>query len=171
MGVILPDILPPPLRPANLTAVTAFATNTSYFVYLGRLKWAPTTVNLLCNVTTGAATITWAEVGIFTGPLTFNGAASLTRRGFANVAATFNTTGIKKTAITVAGCIAGEEVWAAFGSQASTPYQVRGVLADDIQTGIFQTFAGRISTMNAGSATTLGGQAAVPPWVALGGLS
>jgi hypothetical protein len=149
---------------ANLTTVTAFATNTSYFVYLGRVMTAITTIDVLTRVTTLAATITWAEVGVFKGAPVVNGNASLTRLGFTNVAATFNSTGIKKTTVSLSEVTPGDELWLAFGSQATTPFQLRGGLADDIQAGWYQTFAGRISTMSIPSTCTLAGASAVPPW-------
>lgn len=151
---------------ASLTAVTAFATQDAYYVYLGRLQHPVTSCNVVCRVTTAAATITYAEVAIFTGPPVANGAASLTRRGFTDVSATFNSTGIKNTAVTLTGTTAGDDVWVVFASQATTPFQLRGCLADDIQSGIFQTTNGvRPSTAASPQATTLAGAAVVPPWV------
>lgn len=156
------------LNPANLTAVTAFATNNSYFVFMGAAPKAYTSCDVRVRVTTAAATITWAEVGIFEGnPPTFGGAASLTRKGFTNVAATFNSTGQKTTTVAVSGVAVGNRLWVALGSQATTPFQVRGMLADDLQSGVFQTDASRPSTAASPEATVLGGATAVPPWVAM----
>lgn len=151
---------------ANLTAVTAFATQDAYYVYLGRAQHALTSCDVVCRVTTAAATITYAEVAIFTGAPVANGNASLTRRGFTDVAATFNSIGIKKTTVTLTGVSAGDDLWAVFASQATTPFQLRGCLADDIQSGVFQTTnAVRPSTAASPQATTLAGAAVVPPWV------
>lgn len=160
-------MLPPFFNHANLTAVTAFATNTSYFVYLGRVSSAITTLTLRNRVTTAAATITWAEVGIFTGTPVLGGNPSLTRRGFTNVAATFNSTGQKSTAISLTGVSVNDELWVAFGSQATTPFQVRGGLADDLQTGWYCSVAGRISTLGTPVTVTLGSATLVPPWCAV----
>ncbi len=156
---------PPGLYADTLTTVTAFATNTSYFVYLGRAVRAISSVQIITNVTAAAVTITWAEVGVFRGPSVANGNGSLSRVGFTNVAATFNSTGRKVTTVTVSGVQPGDELWAALGSQATTPFQVRGLLADDIQSGQVQTLAGRISTAAIPVATTLAGATIVPPWV------
>lgn len=155
---------PPFFDAANLTAVTAFATNTSYFVYLGRVSRPVTTLDLRANVTTQGATITWAELGIMTGAPVLGGNASLTRRGFTSVAATYNSTGRKNTTIALTGVSAGDELWAAFGSQATTPYQVRGGLADDLQSGFYASVAGRISTLGSPVTVTLGSATLVPPW-------
>lgn len=149
---------------ANLTAVTAIATNNSIMQYAGRAAKAYTSCSLRSNVTTAAATITWAEVGVFKGALPGYGAnASLTRVGFTDVSGTFNSTGLKSTTISVSSVSAGDDLWVAFGSQATTPYQVRGDLADNLQEGVFQTYAGRISTASSPQSTVIGGAAVVPP--------
>src|SRR4051794_35035837 len=78
---------------AGAAAVTTAISNTSYFQYLGKVNYAVTSADVVCRVTTLAATITWAEIGIFKGVSVANGTATLTRLGFTNVAATFNSTG------------------------------------------------------------------------------
>ncbi len=149
---------------ANLTAVTATATNTSIMVYAGRAAKAYTSCNLRSNVTTAAATITWAEVGVFEGALPgYGNNASLTRSGYTDVSATFNSTGRKTTTISVSSVAQGDDLWVAYGSQATTPYQVRGTLADDLQEGMVQTYAGRISTAGSPQATVIGSTSVVPP--------
>lgn len=154
------------LNPANLTAVTALATNTSQLLYLGRMGKAKTTCDVLVNVTTAVATsIIWAEIAIFKGVPVLNGNASLSRVGFADVTGTFNSTGIKKTTVALSGVSAGDDLWVAYGSQATTPFQLRGMLADNIQSGVFQTYAGRPSTAAIPQATVLAGAAVVPAWV------
>jgi hypothetical protein len=148
---------------ANLTTVSAFATNVTYLLYLGRVGKALTTIDVVNRVGTAAATITWAEVGIFKGTPVANGAATgLTRLGFTNVAATFNTTGIKKTTIALSGHAAEDDLWVAFGSQATTPYQLRSGLAYDIQDGGFQSVAGRLSTIGVSSGTNVAATLAIP---------
>jgi hypothetical protein len=155
------------LNPANLTAVTAQATNTSYFLYCGRLNAAITTADVRFRVTTLAATITWAEIGIFTGTPVVGGNPSLTRRGFTNVAAVVNTTGLKTVTVALSGVSAGDDIWIAYGSQATTPFQARGTLADDLQSGVFCTFAGRISTMATPATATIAAATLVPAWARL----
>lgn len=150
---------------ANLTTATVFVSNASYFLYVGRIGKALTTIDVVARVATAAATITWAEVGVFKGTPVANGAATgLTRLGFTNVAATFNSTGIKKTTVALTGHNASDDLWIAFGSQATTPYQLRAGLADDLQSGGFQSIAAtRISTMGA-SAGALESATLAVPW-------
>ncbi|HEV2601810.1 MAG TPA: hypothetical protein VGT41_05980 [Candidatus Babeliales bacterium] len=154
------------LYPANLTTVTALTTGVSYFQYMGVAPKAYTTCTVLQNVTTAAATITWAEVAVFKGNPVLNGAASLTRLGSANVAATYNSIGRKSTAVTVAA-VTGDNLWVAFGSSATTPFQVRGMLADDLQSGVFQTATIQPSLAASPQATVLGGATVVPAWVSM----
>jgi hypothetical protein len=152
------------LYAASLAAVTALATGQSYFVYLGRVPVALTTLDLLLKVTTGGATITWAEVAIFKGAPVLNGNASLTRLGFANVAAVVNTTGVKKVTVALAGGAAGDDLWVCVGAAATTMPQFRGLLADELQGGTFQVATVRPSLATAPQAVTLAGAAVVPPW-------
>jgi len=148
---------------ASLANGTSFATNTSYFLYLGRAGKALSTVNVVTRVTTAASSITWAEVGIFKGTLVANGAATnLTRLGFTNVAATYNSTGIKNTSVSLTGHAAEDDLWVAFGSQATAVYQLRAGLAYDIQDGGYQQFSGRISTMGASTGTNVAATVLVP---------
>jgi len=149
---------------ANTTTATALVSNSSYFLYLGRINKTLSTIDVVCRVDTLAATITWAEVGIFKGSMIANAAsAALIRLGFTNVAATFNSTGVKKTTVALTGHTPGDDLWVAFGSQATTPYQLRAGLADDVQSGGFQSLAAtRISTMGATVPTLEGGTLAVP---------
>lgn len=154
-----------------LTTVTAFATNTSYNVYLGRILNPATSCTLVCNVTTAfvsAGPLPWAEVGILSGTFVTNGNIALFEtRGFTDVTTTFNSTGIKATSVTLSGVTPGMDLWASFGSKTTgTVYQVRGLLADDIRTGVFQT-AGRPSNPGAGS---IAGATIVPPWCGVGDL-
>lgn len=163
----MPILLPVHKDAANLTAVTALVTNTSYFLYLGHHA-AVTSVDIVYRITTLAATITWAEVGIFKGTPVANGAASLTRLGFTDVSGVVNSAGIKKTTVTLSG-YGGEraDLWVAFGCQATVVMVMRGMLADDIQTGCVQQFSGRISTMSNPSTTSLSSATLVPPWCAV----
>jgi hypothetical protein len=151
---------------ANVTAVTALTTGVTYFEYMGVAADPYTSCSVLANVTTAAVTITWAEVAIFKGTPPLNGTASLSRLGFTSVAATYNSTGIKSTAVT-ATVAPGDQLWAAIGSSATTPFQVRGMLADNIQTGVFQTGTTRPSTAAVPFTTTIGGAAAVPAKLAM----
>lgn len=135
---------------------TSLVSNSSYAAYMGRADAAYTSISLRVQVNTAAVTITWAEVGIGTSPaITLNGAASITRRGFTNVAASFNSTGDKTVAVAVSGINPGDHLWALFGSQATTPYQLLECASEATDSGIDQSKAAtRISTM--ASPTTFG---------------
>jgi hypothetical protein len=146
----------------NLTSVTVLTTGLTYFSYVGRVNDAITTCDVVQNVTAAAVTITWAEVAIFKGVPVGNGNASLTRLGFTSVAATYNSTGRKKTTIALSGVTPGDDLWLAYGSAATTPFQVRAGLADDLQGGMFQTASVRPSTASSPQAVTLAGATVVP---------
>lgn len=125
---------PPGVQVGNLIAVTTLTTGQSHFLHLGKVPSALTSCEVLVNVTTAAATITWAEVAIFTGAFPASRLdASLTRRGFTNVATTFSTTGLKAATVALSGVFPGDNLWAAYGSAATTPFQLRGGLANHLQ--------------------------------------
>lgn len=154
---------------ANLTAVTALATTVCHCYYVGVAPFASSSINLLVNVTTLVSTITWAEVAIYKGTPTLNGACpDLTRLGYTDVAGTFNTTGRKNVVINLTvPANPGDNLWVILGSQATTPFQIRGALADDLQCGIFNTLTARPSLTAGPTAGTLAGATAVPGWVVI----
>jgi hypothetical protein len=92
----------------------------------------------------------------------------LTRLGYTDVAASYNTTGRKNTTINLTvPANPGDNLWVVLGSQATTPFQIRGALADDLQCGIFNTLTARPS-LTAGPITgVLAGATAVPGWVVI----
>jgi hypothetical protein len=130
---------------------TNLSSNSSYGVYIGRAGAAYTSISLRFEVTTQAvAAITWAEVGIGTSPvITLNGNADITRRGFTDVSASFNSTGEKTVAVTVSGIAAGDHLWALAGSQAATAFQVLRGVGGNLSAGETQlATTTRISTMS-----------------------
>ncbi len=159
---------PVALYPNALTAVTAMAAKSIYFQYMGVAPKNYVSCTILANVTTAAAgTISYAEVGLFSGTPVLNGAASLSRLGYTSVAGTFNATGIKQTVVT-ASIPAGTNMWVAFSASSTTQLQLRGMMADNIQTGTFQTItAGQPSTVSVPVSTTIAGAAVVPVWATM----
>lgn len=152
---------------ANITTVTAWATNTSYAFCVGVSPKTSSSININYRVGTAAVgAATWGEVGIFKGDLNLNGSATLTRLGFTDVSGVVNSTGIKNTNVALSTAVQpGDKVWLAFGGQfATTQWQSRGGLANDIQDGSYQSIAGRISTIASPTAWTLAGATLVPPW-------
>lgn len=153
---------------ANLTATKTLTSTSTFAYYLGQAQAAYSTITLKYRVTTASATITWAEVGIGSSPqITIGGAASITTRGYIDASGTSHlgvSTGIKTSAITVTGVSAGMHLWAMFGNQATTAAVVRGALADDIQSGFFQSATARPSTMAAATAFAVEGATTVPVW-------
>jgi hypothetical protein len=145
---------PPGMTVAPATSTTLVSADT-YALYLGRAGAAYTSISTRWDVTTEAQTITWAEVGIGTSPeITLNGGATITRRGFTSVSASFNSTGEKTVAITVSGIAIGDHLWALCGSQATTPFQVLGSVGGNLSAGNHQRVTARISTMAAATAFT-----------------
>lgn len=160
------------LSMGNLTDVTVTVSATSYFLYLGRTLRKITTATFLTEVTTLWATGlgAWAEVGLFTGDVVANGAASLSRVGSTDVTAIFNTTGIKAVTISLSGVSVGDALWLAYGSTGGiggAMFELRGMLADRIRSGGFQSTLDRISTMSVPRTMTLESTTRVPAWARL----
>jgi len=153
---------------ANLTATKTLTSTSTFAYYMGQAQAAYSSITLRYRVTTASATITWAEVGIASSPqITIGGAASLTTRGYIDASGTSHlgvSTGIKTSAISVTGISAGMHLWAMFGNQATTAGVLRGALADDIQSGFFQSATARPSTMAAATAFAVEGATTVPVW-------
>lgn len=159
-------LVPPGLTAVNVTNVTGLTTGICGAVYLGKAPFAITSMEVLCEVATAAATIIWAEVGIATGALTASrGNSSLTQRGSASVAATYNAVGEKATTISVSGVNAGDDLWLTFGSSATTPFQLRAGQPDRIRSGMFKSATARPSTLSATAFVTVANNVNVP-WVA-----
>lgn len=160
----------------DLTTVTVFTSGVCQVHYMGMCPQACSSVNLLVNVTTayaaGGAGTPWAEIAIYKGTPTLNGnVPDLTRLGWADVSAVYNSTGRKNTVINLATpAVPGDTLFVVSGCAVGlggTVHQLRGGLADDIQTGMFQTITARPSTTAGPTASTLGGATAVPAWLAI----
>lgn len=126
----------------TLTKVTAIVSTTCYALYIGQARMPFTTAKLFANLTevyTASGAGTYAEVGVASGSYDAEGAPSLTIRGYADVSATYNSAGRKTTSITCSGITAGMDLWIVYGFKWSTSpdIQLRGVLSDDLQTGVF----------------------------------
>jgi hypothetical protein len=145
----VPMALPFPLGIDFVLGTTSLISNSSYAYYIGRAGSAFTSVSIRVQVDTALVTTTWAEVGIGTSPdITLNGGASITRRGFTNVASVFSSTGDKTVAITVSDVAEGDNLWALIGSQATTQAQFASCESDVVAPGVSQFVAAtRISTM------------------------
>ena len=166
----LPVLLQNPVKDAtNLTTVTVFATTVCQVHFMGVCPQVSNSINLLVNITTGVATITWAEIAVYKGTPMLNGACpDLTRLGWQDVAAVYNTTGYKNTAIALATpAQPGDSLWIVLGCQATTPFQMRGGLADNLQSGLFNTLTARPSLTPGPITGVLAGAAAVPAWIAI----
>jgi len=152
---------------ANLTATLTLTSNSTFVVYLGTCPKASSSIVLRYRVTTAAATITWAEVGIFRGAVNIGGNPTLTRLGTLDVSGVINSTGIKSSTVSLSTAAAvGDDLWAAVGNQATTAGIVRGALADDIQSGILTEDASvRPSTVASPNTFTIAAANRVVPWV------
>lgn len=164
----------PNLFEANLTAATTLVSNGVQAIYAGLAAKAYTSCDVRWNLTTAAVgTITWAEISIYTAALPgFGGTVStLTRKGWTDTSGsvTGSVPALKTTTVSVSGISQGDGLWIVLGGQAATTqYQVRGTLADDLQMGLLQTKTNtRPSTSSTISSTSIGSASLVPARFAL----
>lgn len=156
---------------ANLTDVTVNTNGTSYFLYVGRVLHPITKALFLTRVVTAfisGGVPTWAEIGVFTGEVEPNGNAELTRVGSTDISGVFNTTGIKIVNIPLSGVSVGDGLWLAWGNRSiTTLYELRAMIADDIQSGVYQSIIGRISTLSSPVTVSLESTTKKPAWARL----
>ena len=161
------NFLLPTKDAANVTATRTCATTNSYAMYLGNCSKQTSSITLAYRVTTAAATITWAEAGVFKGNVNLGGNPTLTRLGYIDASSIFNSTGIKSTTVSLSiNAMPGDDLWAVFGNQATTALVLRAALADDIQSGTSASIAARPSTVTSPTAWTIDAATDAQIWVA-----
>ncbi|MGD9674490.1 MAG: hypothetical protein AB7U98_13540 [Candidatus Nitrosocosmicus sp.] len=173
IGQQFPSLLQNPgFSTANLTSTKTITSGSCFAVYVGKATKAVTSAVVRARVTTAAATITWAEVALAKGSINVGGNPSLTVVGFADVSATYNSTGQKSTTINVASGQSinpGDDLWVIIGNAATTAAVVRAAsIADDIQVGQQASVASRPSTIvGTPTAFTIEGATTLAAWVGL----
>lgn len=141
--------VPPTWTNATPTATRTITTTNTMWTYIGK---APTTISTSAvmhyRITTAMATITWGEIAIATGTPAPGSNPSLTVKGYADVSAIANSTGIKRTTINMSSgqtINEGDDVWVGLGNQATTAAVVRAGGADDLESGCSASGAQRPS--------------------------
>lgn len=150
-----PSVLwPPGLLSTNTTSIATLTSTHTFYFYLGKAKGNWTSITLMYRITRAVSGTTWAEMGIYTGAVVIGGNPTLTRRGYNDMSAVWNTATIKTTTITLTGVSAGDDLWVAIGNQATTTiqYQASSVL-DNIGFGTIADAIERISTTSSSTPT------------------
>ena len=119
-------------RPVSATGTTTL-TNTNgvwFYHHCGRVDKAYNTIKVQYRVTQAAASITYAEIAIYSGFIkTSEGTGAIlgTRRGFADVSGTVNSLGTKTSTINVSGMTPGELFQIVLSVQATTGCIIRSM--------------------------------------------
>lgn len=162
------------LSAGNLTDVTAMANNLeAHFLYLGRALKAYTAAEMTYRCTTAVTGIgRTCRIGIF--KATVNAGAvcgTLTQVATpVDITNTVDATGIFTTTQSSMVIATGDDLWAAIqAGKLSGAAQFRGLLADDIQSGVFNVLAAGNGSLADGpfTAHAIGGAAVVPPWISV----
>jgi hypothetical protein len=136
--------------------------------YMGVAQKDFTSAKIRLLVTVGLSGITWAEVFVATGALTMGSNPSLTRAGYTDVSATFNsasTTVPKNTTVSV-NITAGTEWWIGFAKLSTGSATFRaGTIGDQLICG-YLVDGGNIrpSTFGAATTFTIAASSVVCPW-------
>lgn len=121
---------------ANTSTTQATVSNTTYARYIGRAVPRLQEVQVLYQVTTAAATITWAELALAYSPepeLLPTAALDIYAIATLDIATRVNTTGRKRSDIVDIGEVnAGLHLWVLIGANATTPMSLRGGLPDNM---------------------------------------
>lgn len=149
-------------------ALTLVSTN-SYCIYLGRAERPLSSVRLQYNVSTQASTITWAELAIYRGVPTLQGSVTLTRAGFTDVSAVWNSTGLKTTTVTTSNIAIGDDLWAVFSNSAGIAAQVTAGSVDHLGAGFMQSITNTQPSTTVSFTPTRDSGSAMP-WVAWQGV-
>ena len=163
-----PVMHPPGFQAVDLVTVTTAPTNRSNAIYLGQPETDKILVSIRTEVATAVATaIVWAEIAICTSiDFVIAAGTDLILSGYTDVTSTFNSTGNKTTEISV-NISRGAHCWFVWGSQATTPFQLRGGLGDPFNSGRIQFAAAtRPSTMSNPTTFTASGSASAASWIA-----
>jgi hypothetical protein len=153
-------------------STTLSLTNTNCFcVYLGTAERPYSSVKLQYGVTTQiTANISWAELAIYKGTPTINANTSMTRLGFTDTSAVWNTTGNKTTTVSVSDMAVGDDLWAVFSNSTDgTVASLRAGVVDDLGTGFFQTVTNTRPSTNSSITGTISSTVA-QIWVAWQGV-
>lgn len=167
--------LAPTFATAGTTSAKTITTTNTFALYMGKAPAAIAaggTLRMRYQVTTAAATITWAELAVATGAPVAGGNPTLTVQGFANVAAVVNSTGLKTTAVTISvgqSIAAGDDIWLLVGCQATTACALRAQsIADTLQTGAQASGVLRPSLIvGTPTAYTIEGTTTLAAWLAI----
>lgn len=164
LSVPKPKLLVNPGFVLNTVGTRTLTSTQTVASYIGRAEYPYTSAILIYRMTTGMATITWAEVGIASGTFNMGGDQTLTTRGFTDVSAIANSTGIKNTTVSLSGVKTGMDLYCMIGVNATTPGIVRAGLGDDITSGVLSAATARPSTMSANTSFTLAANTDTQIW-------
>lgn len=143
-------MFPHHLSATALTSTKTITTTSTFAVYLGRAPFSVNGVRVLCNVTTAAATITWAEFGLAKGRVVLTGSPTLTPVGFTDVSGIVNSLGVKNIPIKITSpnyIQAHDDLWLLVGNQATTALILKAPnMTDNTSVGFFASATTRPST-------------------------
>lgn len=163
--------MPEGLNIENTSLISILSNGVAYCVYLGKADRQYSSVKIAYRIFTPmGATISYAELAIYKGLPTLGSAATLTRLGFTDTSAIWNSPGTKVTSVTTPGIAIGDDLWVVFGSSTTgTTPSIRAGQSNVTGAGFFQTVASARPSTNATLVGTVNSTSSMP-WVAWEGV-
>jgi hypothetical protein len=134
----------PGLRASSLAGTNALTSGTMFITYMGRAEKAYTSISFQFRVTTQAATITWAELGVVS-YFRFIELGYYERKGYTDISSVINTTGLKTVTVTVSGINPGDDLFFVIGNVATTAGVLRNATITDEYSRFLQSTTNRLS--------------------------
>ncbi len=149
-------IIPEQFGAASTGSAMTLGSTNAYCMYLGRADRPYSSVSIRYGVTSGISGTTWAELAIYRGTPTLGSGLTMTRLGFTDTSAVWNSTGNKTTAVACTGMAIGDDLWAVFSNSATGATQLRAGLVDSqLITGRFQSVVNSRPSTNSTLTTTV----------------
>jgi hypothetical protein len=111
----------------STTRVTSFSSGNMYFLNIGKMPKLYDSCRVDMNVSTGVIYASWAEAGIFKSMIDTEGNRTFSKIEAQDVSKDFSTTGEKSIDISLKSAEVGDDLWIGVGSQAATPFQLKGI--------------------------------------------
>lgn len=116
-----PVSIPHTCHTGTISATTSIVSGFTIAMYLGRAPKVFSSCSIQYRVTTGGASVTWAEIAIGKGSLSsLSSGISLDVIGYTDVATEITSIATHTTAITISDFVAGDDLWFMYGNQATT---------------------------------------------------
>lgn len=110
--------------------------------YIGKAEKDYSSIKILYRISTAAASITWAEIGVYkiTMPFMQGSQINTQRLGYADCSSVWNNTGISATTISLSDCYEGDDLYVTFSNTATTSVALTNGWVDDMNSANLNSY-------------------------------